>query len=66
MVIVDVDGEIYQLVDDRYGAYHSGNGQWREFDGLNKKSIGIENVNTGSAPFSESQVIIFFNTLTTT
>lgn len=39
---IDLDGTVYQYIDEKYWAYHTGTGQ--RFD---RKSIGIEIVNWG-------------------
>lgn len=44
---VDTNGDIIQLVEDKYKAWHSGTSNWRGFDNLNDYSIGIEIVNKG-------------------
>lgn len=41
------NGEIYQLVDTQYAAYHAGISFWDGKKNINNQSIGIENVNLG-------------------
>ncbi len=48
--LIDIDGEILSLVDNRNIAYHAGISGWGEFNNLNDNSIGIEIINP--EPFS--------------
>ena len=41
------NGEILNLVPDLYEAWHAGKSQWKNFNSLNKYSIGIEIQNSG-------------------
>jgi len=49
--LIDVDGKIFELVDENDVAYHAGVSFWAGVDGLNKCSIGIEFINP--APFEK-------------
>lgn len=49
-------GEVMQLVPETERAWHAGAGEWRGWDDLNSRSIGIELDNTGAHPFPEPQM----------
>jgi N-acetylmuramoyl-L-alanine amidase len=54
--VVGRDGKVFQLVDERYRAWHAGRSQWgADFD-LNSSSIGIELDNSGDEPFPQAQI----------
>lgn len=60
--LVDTDGTIYRLVDEKKRAWHAGLGSWRGIDKINDRSIGIEIQNIGLTkdgkrePFPERQI----------
>ena len=45
--LIDRDGEVTQMVDDKKIAWHAGKSKWKNIKNLNGKSIGIELVNKG-------------------
>src|SRR5688572_26862619 len=58
--LVDEDGSILRLVDERHRAWHAGRSHWRGVTDVNSASIGIELVNPGLEfgyrPFPEAQM----------
>jgi len=58
--LVDDDGTILKLVDERHRAWHAGRSHWRGVTDINSASIGIEIVNPGHEfgyrPFPEAQM----------
>jgi N-acetylmuramoyl-L-alanine amidase len=58
--LVDEDGRILRLVDERHRAWHAGRSHWRGITDVNSASIGIEIVNPGHEfgyrPFPEAQM----------
>ena len=56
--LMDVDGTIYQLVDDNDVAWHAGVSEWNGQENVNDFSIGIElvNANDGKMPYPEAQL----------
>jgi N-acetylmuramoyl-L-alanine amidase len=58
--LVDEDGRILRLVDERHRAWHAGRSHWRGVTDENSASIGIEIVNPGHEfgyrPFPEAQM----------
>jgi N-acetylmuramoyl-L-alanine amidase len=61
--VVDVDGKVFRLVDEKRAAWHAGWGRlpWEPGTGynFNHRSIGIEVVNPGDGktPFTEAQYV---------
>ena len=45
--LVDRKGEVFQLVEDLYVAWHAGKSKWKKLKNLNENSVGIELVNKG-------------------
>ena len=45
--VINQNGKIYRLVEDRHIAWHAGKSCWGRYKKLNKNSIGIELVNKG-------------------
>ena len=45
--LIDRNGDIYRMVHDNKIAWHAGVSKWKNFNGLNKHSIGIEIQNKG-------------------
>jgi N-acetylmuramoyl-L-alanine amidase len=58
--LVDEDGTVHALVEERHRAWHAGVSFWRGATGLNDRSIGIEIVNPGHEfgyrPFPPAQM----------
>jgi N-acetylmuramoyl-L-alanine amidase len=58
--LVDEDGGILRLVDERHRAWHAGRSHWRGVTDVNSASIGIELVNPGLEfgyrPFTKAQM----------
>ncbi len=58
--MVELDGTIYQLVNENDRAWHAGVSSWNAKTNINQRSIGIEIVNTGHdfgyVPFPEIQM----------
>ncbi|MDP5278005.1 N-acetylmuramoyl-L-alanine amidase [Sphingomonas sp. DG1-23] len=58
--LVDEDGTILRLVDERHRAWHAGRSHWRGVTDVNSASIGIEIVNPGHEfgyrPFPDAQM----------
>lgn len=53
---IDETGNIIQLVDDQYRAWHAGISHWRGITDMNACSLGIELQNNGDAPYQAQQI----------
>lgn len=54
--LIGRNGKIFQLVDERYRAWHAGRSRWGSDADLNSSSIGIELDNNGREPFAPAQI----------
>jgi N-acetylmuramoyl-L-alanine amidase len=58
---IKISGEIITIVPDLYTAWHAGRSAWKNYNSLNKNSIGIEIANPGHGKgykkFSRSQIL---------
>jgi N-acetylmuramoyl-L-alanine amidase len=54
--LIDRNGALHQLVDERHRAWHAGDARWGSDSDLNSASIGIELVNAGDEPFPSAQI----------
>ena len=58
--LVAEDGTVLRLVDEAKRAWHAGRSHWREWDGVNDVSVGVEIVNPGHEfgyrPFPDEQI----------
>ena len=45
--LIDRKGQLIKMVDENRTAWHAGKSKWKNFNNLNKNSIGIELVNKG-------------------
>lgn len=58
--MIDEDGTVTQLVDERHRAWHAGSSYWRGLTDINSASVGIELVNPGHEfgyrPFPREQI----------
>lgn len=61
--VIGKNGEIYQMLNDLYRAWHGGNSQWGSNTDLNSSSIGIELDNNGFEAFSPRQIESLLNLL---
>jgi N-acetylmuramoyl-L-alanine amidase len=62
--LIGRDGKVYQLVDERYRAWHAGRSQWGPDYDLNSSSIGIELDNNGTEPYPVLQIEALVRLLT--
>lgn len=54
--VIAKNGEIYQMLNDYYRAWHGGIGKWGNNTDLNSSSLGIEIDNNGKEEFTDLQV----------
>jgi N-acetylmuramoyl-L-alanine amidase len=54
--VVSRDGQVVQMLNEEFRAFHAGVGKWGNNYDMNSCSIGIELDNNGSEPFSEPQI----------
>ncbi|MGZ9811088.1 N-acetylmuramoyl-L-alanine amidase [Pseudoroseicyclus sp. H15] len=54
--LISAEGESLQLVEEHLRAWHAGAGRWGMTKDVNSRSIGIELVNDGRAPFAAPQM----------
>ena len=61
--VIGRDGEVVQMLNDYFRAWHAGMGKWGHNTDLNSSSIGIEMDNNGSDPYPEKQITSLLNLL---
>lgn len=54
--LIDLGGDVIQMVEEAERAWHAGAGEWHGHDDINSRSIGIELDNRGNHPFPELQM----------
>jgi len=54
--VLDINGTVYQLVDESKRAWHAGKSWWQGEIDINSTSIGIEIQNSGITPFPDQQI----------
>lgn len=54
--LIDQTGQILRLVPEDQRAWHAGAGAWGQVTDVNSRSLGIELVNPGDAPFPARQM----------
>lgn len=55
--LIDEAGRLFALVPEGRRAWHAGAGSWGAVTDVNSRSVGIELVNTGRAPFPHPQML---------
>ena len=61
--LIDRNGRLYYLADERSRAWHAGESYWGGQRDLNSASIGIELDNNGLEPFAEPQIVALLELL---
>ncbi|MEO8143579.1 MAG: N-acetylmuramoyl-L-alanine amidase [Betaproteobacteria bacterium] len=61
--VIEREGGLVQLVDERARAWHAGDSWWSGSADLNSSSVGIELVNNGEEPFAEPQIAALLSLL---
>ncbi|RYE06178.1 MAG: N-acetylmuramoyl-L-alanine amidase [Rickettsiaceae bacterium] len=54
--LIKSNGDIFNLVADKFSAWHAGVSSWQGLDKINEHSIGIEIENLGNEHFTSSQM----------
>jgi len=54
--VIDKNGDLYQMVDEIFPAWHAGVSKWNGNEDINRHSIGIEIVNNSIKPYPEEQI----------
>lgn len=54
--VIGTDGTVFALVPEALRAWHAGVGGWGAVEDVNSRSIGVELVNPGTAPFPGPQM----------
>jgi N-acetylmuramoyl-L-alanine amidase len=58
--LIEQNGQIYQLIEDKHRAWHAGISAWQEYENINDISIGIELDHPGhisSAPYPKALIM---------
>jgi N-acetylmuramoyl-L-alanine amidase len=61
--LIERDGTLFQLVDERRRAWHAGESRWGSDTDLNSSSIGIELDNNGAEPYADAQIEVLLSLL---